>query len=312
MSVCFTKIRAGKLSADNGPYGYCFSPDFMKQESKLPDFDFCESHERMIAVDANVSLKVFEFIPASVHNPPFVIVTGLATMIDSFLVIIRGLAKTYPVYYIETRDKTSSAMNKEKDFSIQAMGRDVSVITRELALIDNRYFFIGYSLGSSVIAEAYRHLHSKPAGMIFMEPTAEFNYPRWSLFLIRYIGVSMYTVLKNLAKWYLVNFVINKEEDRQMIVISFNSLDHADPVKLAGTVLSVAGYTIWNQLPRIKCPSLIVGTTKDGLHQDEHLKKMFGLLVDTRYVDLETNERTHNEDMVYEIIKFVEPNFREE
>jgi pimeloyl-ACP methyl ester carboxylesterase len=277
----------------------------MKQESKLPCFDFCESHERMIAVNDNVMLKVFEFIPPSVHYPPFVIVTGLATMIDSFLVIIGGLAKTHPVYYIETRDKTSSVMHKEKDYSIQIMGRDVSEITKILALNDNEYFFIGYSLGSAVIAEAFRHLHSKPAGMVFMEPTAEFNYPRWGLFLIRYIGVSMHTLLKNLAKWYLVNFVINKEEDRQMMIISFNSLDHADPVKLAGTVLSVAGYTIWNQLPQIKCPSLIIGTTKDGLHQDEHLKKMLGLLADARYVDLETNERTHNEDMVNEIIKFV-------
>jgi hypothetical protein len=278
----------------------------MIQESKLPGFDFCESYERMIAVDDHVMLKVFAFIPASVHNVPFVIVTGLATMIDSFLVIIGELAKTHPVYYIETRDKTSSVMHKEKDFSIGAMGCDISILVEMLQLKEKNYFFIGYSLGSSVIAEAYRHLNEKPRGIIFMEPMAEFNYPRWGLFLIRHMGVSMYAVLKKIAKWYMVTFVINKKEDRQMMVISFNSLDHADPVKLTGTILSVAGYTIWNRLPHIECPSLIVGTTKDGLHQDEHLKKMLGLLVDASYVDLETNERTHNEDMVNEISKFVQ------
>lgn len=260
----------------------------------------------MVKVSDRVSLKVFAFIPVNLKgNFPFVIVSGLATMIDSFLIIIGGLSKFHPVYYVETRDKTSSVIQDETDYSIQAMGMDVSEVIEILKFKDKEYYLLGYSLGSAVIADAYRHMKSKPRRVIFMEPTAEFNYPGWSLFVIRHLGTSIYSVLKRIAKWYLLRFVIDKKQDRQMMVISFNSLDHADPVKLKNTILSVAGYSIWDRITEVRCPSLIVGTTKDGLHNDDHLKRMLNLLEKGTYIDLETNERTHNEDMVDVITRFI-------
>jgi pimeloyl-ACP methyl ester carboxylesterase len=278
----------------------------MKTESRLPHFEGCKSNEIRLDINEHVSLITFEFIPEKpVNSFPFVIITGLATMIDSFMNIVSRLSKTHTVYYIETRDKTSSRMLKEGDYSIQAMGYDVARIIEMLRLQDNGYYFIGYSLGSPVIAEGYRHLHAKPRCIVFMEPTAEFNYPAWSLFVIRYCGTFMFNVLRFAAKKYLTTFVINKEEDRQMMVISFHSIDHADPVKLKNAILSIAGYKIWERLPDIKCPSLIVGTTKDGLHRDEDLQKMLRILQNGSYIDLETNERTHNEEMAEVIMQFI-------
>jgi hypothetical protein len=130
-----------------------------------------------------------------------------------------------------------------------------------------------------------------------MEPTPVFHYPSWSIFIIRWLGLPLYRILIPLAKWCLTNFHIDKKEDNEMAVISYRALDHADPKKLRNSILAIADYQVWDRLVHVDGPVMVVGTSKDHLHNRVETDRMVSLLKDCTYIDLETNLRTHSAEM---------------
>lgn len=50
---------------------------------------------------------------------------------------------------------------------------------------------------------------------------------------------------------------------------------------------------------------LIIGASKDKLHEPENLKKMTARFQNAKYVDLETNRSTHGKEVVSVLRKFI-------
>jgi pimeloyl-ACP methyl ester carboxylesterase len=254
--------------------------------------------DHLYKIDDRVALHVLSFFSVNrTIDIPVILVGGLATMPESLREVIDELTNDFTVHYIETREKTGSVISGKVLFDIESMGLDTVKIIRELGFEEGKYVLMGYSLGATIIADCYRHLESKPRCMILMEPTPVFHYPAWSLPLIRFFGLPLYKILIPLSKWYLRTFRINTTEDAEMAVISFRALDHADPRKLRNVILSVAGYKVWDKLPLIDCPVLIAGTSKDHLHVKEEIQRMVEMIRNCRYIDLETNRRSHSAEM---------------
>ena len=252
----------------------------------------------LVPVNENVILHIIRFLPEKPEvNIPVIMVTGLATLIDSFYEMLSFLARHIPIIYVETREKRSSRINAKVSFGIEAQGHDLAVIMEYFELKEKEYFMLGYSYGATIIAAAYKYCGHKPEGIIFLEPTPVFHYPKWSLLLIRSFGSRLYSILKPIGKWYLRNFYINKKEDEEMAAISSKSLDNADPHKLRNAILDIAGYEVWNNLNFIDCRTLVVGTSKDGLHIKYEVERMTKMLKNAKYLDLETNLRTHSREM---------------
>lgn len=254
--------------------------------------------EKYISVDERVELRVLSFCPVTeTSGIPVLIISGLATMVESFEEVINELSKNSPVYFIETRDRYTSRIAGKAEYGIPAMGRDIVKIVESLGLKEKNYVLMGYSFGASIMSECYSLLREKPKCLIFMEPTPEFHYPGWSLIVIRLMGKPLYRILRPVAKWYMRSFYINTTEDNEMAVISGRSLDNADPVKLVNTILAIAPYKVWPKLEELTCPSLVVGTSKDRLHVPEDILRMVRVLRDCTYIDMETNLRTHSPEM---------------
>lgn len=278
----------------------------MKQDCQQYCHEGVQCVEQMMKVSDQVSLRVLYFTPAfPSKNIPIVMVDGLSTAVESFRNVIYELARDFPVYYIETREKTSSKISGKVQFGIEAMGLDIISIIELLGLEDDKYILIGYSMGATIISDGYRFLESKPNCMILIEPTPVFHYPKWSIFLIRWFGGTFYWVIMPFGKWYLGKFIINKKEDNEMALITSNSLDQADPGKLRSTILAIAGYKVWDRLNSIRCPVLIVATSKDRLHIHDEINRMVPLIKNCTYIDLETNQRTHSAEMAHVIRNYV-------
>ena len=84
------------------------------------------------------------------------------------------------------------------------------------------------------------------------------------------------------------------------------TLDGADPWKLKSAGMSLWDYTVWDKLPGIKIPVLIIGASSDKLHEPGNLKKMTEMLPFATYLDLGTNSKTHSMEMVQEVNKYLE------
>lgn len=253
--------------------------------------------EQMLKVSNDVSLRIIHFKPEmdSIY-PPLVMVVGLATVIESFHFIIEELTKDFEIYYVETREKSSSQINGKVSFDMETVAGDIIETINLLGLTNNGYVLFGYSFSATVIIESYSRLKVKPASLLLLSPTPSFYYPSWSLLLIR-MAVPLYGVLKPTAKWYLRNFTINIKEDKDMYRYSSLALDNADPRKLRDAILAIAGYTVWNKLDIIDCATLIVDTSRDGIHRHEDIMRMKNAIKNCTYVDLETNNRTHGNEL---------------
>lgn len=256
-----------------------------------------QCREKMYQTDESVHLRVIHFKPATPSpHPPIVMIVGLATVIESFQGIIGGLTRDFEVYYVETREKSSSLISGKVKFDMKTVALDIASIIRQLELLHQQYILFGYSFSAAAIIEAYPHLESKPVCLNLLSPTPGFYYPNWSLPLIR-MAVPIYGVLKPFTKWYLRNFIMNVKDDRDMYNYTSRALDLAEPQKLRDTILAIAGYDVWDKLHAIDCSTLIVDTSKDGLHRHEDVLRLADSIKGSTYVDLETNKRTHGAEL---------------
>lgn len=254
--------------------------------------------EQMVGVNERVSIRLVRFVPpVNTGRLPLVLVVGLSTIMESFRNILYELTRDFPVYYIETREKSSSSVTGKVAYGMEALGEDVCAVVRHLQLKEDGYALLGYSLGATAILDCYPLLPARPAALLLMEPTPVFHYPRWALWLIRWMAEPAYPLLKPFAKWYLRTFTINTKEDQELALISSRALDHADPYKLKTCILSIAAYTVWHRLEGVDCPSLIIATSKDRFHVHEEISRMARTIRNCGYIDLEDNKRTHSEEM---------------
>ena len=261
--------------------------------------------EQMYQTDESVHLRVIHFRPAEPSPyPPIVMIVGLATVIESFQGIINGLTRDFELYYVETREKSSSQISGKVKFDMETVAFDIVSIIQQLELVHRQNILFGYSFSAAAIVEAYRHLDSKPVCLNLLSPTPSFYYPNWSLPLIR-MAVPIYGVLKPITKWYLRNFIMNVKADRDMYNYTSRALDLADPQKLRDTILAIAGYAVWDKLPHIDCSTLIVDTSLDGLHRHEDVVRLAESIEGSSYIDLETNKRTHGTELAVVMRDFI-------
>jgi pimeloyl-ACP methyl ester carboxylesterase len=253
--------------------------------------------EEWIDVDDQVSLRVIKYDPeVPVRNHPIVFLSGLATVIDGFRHSLVELTRDFPVIYVDTREKSTARIRGKVEFHVGVMSRDLCSLVRIMQLEDRKYHLFGYSLGATVIVDSYRDLPSRPEYILLLEPNATFNYPKISLFLMRF-NLPLLAVLKPLVKWYIWQFRINRKEDYEMYRISAHTLDRAHYFRLRKTALGISGYQIWDRLEYLTCPVLVIGTSKDHFHNHEEVEKMMDAIEVCTFIDLENNTRTHSPEL---------------
>ena len=268
--------------------------------------DGAKFKEEMIPVDRDVSLRVITFTSATKTNhPPVVFVAGWISKIVGWQTVIREMTKDFHVYYIETREKISSEVKGKVEYSAEAIGKDIVTIILHLKLKNNNFILFGSSLGATAILDCCRFLEQDPLCLVLIGPNAVFRVPRFGQVIIRVFPPRLYLMIKPLIKWYLKTFRLDVRSDYAQYEKYCHALDAADPWKLKRAAIQLSKYEVWGLLGDINCPSLIVGASKDVLHEPENLKNMVSMMKHATYLDLETNARTHSEIMVEEMRKYI-------
>ena len=259
-----------------------------------------------IDVSENVSLRLVTFSPAKQsQKPPIVFVPGWVSQISGWLKVLLEMTREYKVYYIETREKISSIVKGNVDYSIEEMGKDVIKVLEHLEITDKKYYLFGSSLGGTIILDLWRFLKTKPLSLILVGPNAEFRVPKSWHFIVTIFYPPLYKLLKPSVKWYLRTFRMNIECDVAQYEKYSEALDSADPWKLKKAMLSVEKYKVWDLLNDINTPTLIFSASKDKLHEPENLQQMAEKIPNATIVDMKTNSGTHSREMIYEMNSYL-------
>ncbi len=255
--------------------------------------------ESYFAASSNVRLRVVHFSPAQQTNwPTLVFVAGWISKMTAWREVLQELTREFEVFYIETREKISSQIRGKVGYGVADIGNDLISLIPQFPIAGGQYVLLGSSLGATAILHSAAQLSPPPFALILVAPNAVFRVPWWGLALIRLFPPRLYLFFRPFIKWYLRNFRLNVQEDYAQYEKYASSLDAADPWKLKKGIFALAKYSVWPRLQTVRCPVLIVGASKDTLHEPENLKKMVGLLSTARYVDLETNRGTHSQKLV--------------
>lgn len=268
-----------------------------------------EINEEMTAVSDNVSLRVITFKPpGKLPNPTIVFVAGWISLIKGWQPVLKEMTRDFTVIYIETREKISSRVVGKAGYGVEDIGRDIAAAIKRFNLEEGRYILFGSSLGATAILDCCRILEKMPLGLVLVCPNAVFRVPTIWRAIIRMLPPSLFSFFKPLAKWYLRVFRLDVKNDYAQYEKYCNTLDAADPWKLKKGVIAVWHYQVWDLLAAVELPTLIVSASKDKLHEPGNLKKMAAMMKNAIYIDLETNTRTHSEEIVQEMRKYL-PHF---
>ncbi len=261
----------------------------------------------MVAVDDQVRLQTYRFTPAKpTKNPPVVFVAGWISRIIGWQEVLLEMTRDFPVYYIETREKISSQVKGKAEYSTEAIGRDIVTLVSRYQLQPNDYILFGSSLGATSILDCCRFLANKPKALVLIGPNAVFRVPKLGMMVIRVFWPRLYLIIKPVIKWYLKTFRLDTKSDLSQYTKYCNALDAADPWKLKKAALRLSSYEVWDLLGDIEYPTLIVGASRDKLHEPENLKNIVKKMPRATYLDLETNARTHQAEMVEEMRKYLQ------
>jgi len=262
--------------------------------------------EETVSISENVSLRVIHFTPPKkTEHPPVVFVPGWISLIQGWQNVLKNMTRDFEVFYIETREKISSQIRGKEKFGVAELGDDIVKLIALFGLEEKRYVLLGSSLGATVILDCCRFLKTKPLCLVLIGPNAVFRVPKIWMAIVHGFYPPFYSIIKPVVKWYLRTFRMNLEADYAQYQKYCNALDTADPFKLKKAIIPFSKYQVWGRLSEIEIPTLIVGASKDKLHEPANLQKMVTMLPKVIYLDMETNQGTHSEHLVGELRKYL-------
>jgi pimeloyl-ACP methyl ester carboxylesterase len=281
-------------------------PDIYTEDLKAFCFPGTRCSSHRLRLNSGTELGYHLFRPViTTTRLPLIILPGLVSVLENFRYLLNGFTEKYVVYYLETAEKKSAVVDRNYAFTIESFSRDLADYIHLLGFQSRNYILVGYSMGAAVVLDSFRFLENKPSFMVLGEPTAEFGFPWWSRLLARFT-VPVFPYIKPAVLWYIRNFRINTNEDEEMYHITQRALDSADPQRLCSTLLAISPYQVWEHLPGITVPVLILGVSMDSFHSYKETLLLSEKLGNCSLIDMENNVRNHSVEVVLQVEKFAD------
>lgn len=262
--------------------------------------------DRNIRLTNDVTLRVVSFYPEEEGRySPVLMAPGLVSVMENFTGVVQALTDDFTVHFVETREKKSSKLPAGSKLNPESIGYDLGLVAEHLELEDDNYILFGASLSATSIIEGIESIQTKPQMVLLLEPNARFPVPWWSVPLL-HLAPYLYGLIKPLGIWYIKHFRVNTEHDFEMYNMTIRALNSADPAKLKRIVLNLRKYQIWGRPETVDVPALVVGASKDLLHNHKDIERIAGEIPDSTYIDLDNHKRTHSAELVEKLKAFYE------
>lgn len=263
--------------------------------------------ERWIAVQDGVELKVRVWRPDDTDQPPLYFVAGWVSVVEGWRPLLEVLVRRRPVIYIETREKRSARIDRRRmrveSFTVQRLAEDLCEVARVLEVDCSSAIWFGSSMGSTALLEALKGARLPARAAFLIGPNATFNFPWWSLPLLR-VPAASYSVAKHLVIWYLRHFRVDARREPDQMRRYERTLNAAEPVRLKLSARAVIGYTLWPGLETVKAPVAIAYASSDVLHAESEAKSIVATLPAGMAVECPSNTYMHRAEVARDIEEF--------
>jgi pimeloyl-ACP methyl ester carboxylesterase len=253
--------------------------------------------ERRLSVEKGVDLRLFEWRPGrDTEADPIFFVAGWISLVTGWQLLLEHLVQTHPVYYLETREKRSAAIDRRlmrpMSFTIPRLAEDLIVAADRLGLDGRRTVLFGSSMGSNAILEALKEDRLTAKAAFLVGPNTEFHFPWWGRPLV-HLPAWVYSVAKPFVLWYLRHFRVNAREDPDQMARYVRTVRSADPRRIMLSARAVIDYRALPGLETISTPVAVAYAGSDRLHGEDEVRRLVDAMPQGTAVSCPSNTYMH-------------------
>jgi len=264
--------------------------------------------ERHVEMDDGAVLRVMCWQPHRAERDwPVVFVAGWISLVSGWAHLLHALVVRQPVYYVETRDKSSARLPAgcaPAQLTIGRNARDLGAVLDAIGVPEHRRVIVASSLGATVLLEALK-LGLKAHRIFLIGPSTEFPNPWW-LLPLTYLPSWLYPPVRDALLWYLRTFRVDAEAEPEQMARYERTMGAAEPTRLKLSARVFRGFTVWDGLDRIEVPVAVAWAETDKLHGAEQVRRLVEALPRAVAVPCPSNLYMHRAEVVADIDAFVD------
>lgn len=220
---------------------------------------------------------------------PLVFVNAFSTRHSCYLTLSENYIKTHQVILFDNRGCGQSDC-PDVPYSIEMMADDLAELCRTLQLPP--CYFFGSSMGGTIIQMlAYKYpelMHSAILCNSFMTLDIRFALCAKAQLSLMQAGAPRTALTQDILGWIFSSTYLEKPG----IIDSLIEMCSADPYPISeiGYRNQLHALLSFNSRPwisQIKAPTLVLGSDRDIIISEEHMKEMAGLIPKARYYNFE-------------------------
>ena len=272
-----------------------------------PELDGADAEEMWVEVEPKVSIRVVVWNPNEVsenYDGTVVMVPGWGSLFEGWRPLVSEWVRHRHLVYIETREKSSSKINKKIskfDFSMERHSRDIGIVLESLNIEQSMVDWYSSSLGSTVLIDAYQRRVLGGRSSVLLAPNPDFKFPLWSRALI-------YSPLPMAAFRRMVGFVawvVDKrtKEEGQKVRYRRALLSQDVPRMLLSARFNL-GYSLPYDLSRIEVPCAVMTASSDTLHDFSKVQRIADSIPNCQMIEVPSNQYAHEPEVLQDIRKF--------
>jgi len=268
-----------------------------------------------ISASDDVKLKVLQWQPEIKESEepeklvePVIFVPGWISHVSSWAELLRSMTQKRPVFYIETREKISAQIKKEKikidDFTISRIALDLINVCKRLPIDLEQSIVMGSSFGATALLETLKNNNLNVRCAFLVGPNSEFAaHPLMQKLLL--LPDFSYHFLKYFILWYLRTFRVDEKKEPEQMRRYKITVKTAHPRRIKMSVKAAMKYKLWPNLQTVQTPTALAYAPTDTLHSKDNIKKIAQTLPFGQIIACPSNKYMHSADLLKDIEGFI-------
>ena len=272
-----------------------------------PNLENIQTQERWIEVEDGISLRILIFSPEKSvleESNPVVMVPGWGSLFEGWRPLISEWGTKKKIFYIETREKKSSRINrksKKADFVMSRHGLDIRTVIEKMDLEMDEIDWFASSLGSTILIDSFQKGILNGNSAILLAPNSDFAFPLWFNIGINLpIPIFIFKRLVNFVSWK-VQKRTSEPAQKERYLRNFMALDVR---KMLLSARSNIGFSLPHDLSSIEVRCGVMTALSDTLHDFDKIKKIKSSIPNCELIEVPSNQYAHEADALNEIEEF--------
>ncbi len=247
---------------------------------------FCRSF--YVPVDDG-EIKVYHIKPPKIASKrPVVFIPGWGGLKEHFQDYYKPIHNKVELYYVETREKNSSRVNRKKvKMNMSQKAKDIQEVIEFLNLDKEDFVLHGTCWGSAIVLQGLMDKRIKAPTVVVHDPMHKLWFPKW---IIKYIAPILpafgVKLMRPFFKWMQLRGMEEKvQRERAEFFIK-----RAELWKWRKAAIAVKDFELFGNLSKIEETVFVSNGTFDKVHNRFDYPKIATELPNGRFIYMETDE----------------------